>query len=193
MFFVHEILQREWPVYLRNSKATARSFAQRANSNQKNIHLRALAFATAYLLLSMGFALKPLPAQAEAVPPIGLTDFTDDFGQRFAESDLVAQVQILGVHRELDRALSGPGMAAILGYVYFATLQRAWKGQIDGQLAFRLGLDACPHKLNKRGRYVIFAHKNSQGRLQLLDCDGFVAEAEAVPLLARLEQMGQQG
>ncbi|MCH9691853.1 MAG: hypothetical protein K0U59_07300 [Gammaproteobacteria bacterium] len=177
---------------MRNSKVTAWSFAQRVNSDQKNIHLRALAFATAYLLLSM-FALKPLPARAEAVPLIGLTDFTDDFGQRFAASDLVAQVQILGVHRELDRALSGPGMAAILGYVYFATLQRAWKGQIDGQLAFRLGFDVCPHKLKKRGRYVIFAHKNSQGRLQLLDCDGFVAEAEAVPLLAHLEQMGQQG
>lgn len=117
----------------------------------------------------------------------------DSLGERFANAELVAQVQIAGVHRDLDNALSEPGMVAILGYVYSAVSKQVWKGEANKLIAFRLGLDACDRKLEKGARYLIFASPDSYGRLQLHSCDAVVPEAEAASLLARLRQFQVQG
>ncbi|WP_193164470.1 hypothetical protein [Microbulbifer hainanensis] len=124
---------------------------------------------------------------AATVPP------GDDLGARYASAALVAQVQIAGIHRDVDSALSEPGMVALLGYVYSAVSRQVWKGEANRLIAFRLGLDACDKKLVKGGRYLIFASPDSYGRLQLRSCDAAVPEAEAAPLLAQLKQIDQQG
>ena len=126
-------------------------------------------------------------SEAAVVPP------GDDLGARYASASLVAQVQIAGIHRDVDSALSEPGMVAILGYVYSAVSRQVWKGEANRLVAFRLGLDVCDKKLVKGGRYLIFASPDSYGRLQLQSCDAAVPEAEAAPLLAQLKQIDQQG
>lgn len=110
-------------------------------------------------------------------------------GARFAEAELVAQVQIAGIHRDVDNALSEPGMTAILGYVYSAVSRQVWKGEANRLIAFRLGLQACDKKLEKGGSYLIFASADSFGRLQLRSCESAVPESEAGPLLAQLEEV----
>jgi len=117
----------------------------------------------------------------------------DSLAERYAAAALVAQVQIAGVHRDVDNALSEPGMVAISGYVYSAVSHQVWKGEANRLIAFRLGLEYCDKKLRKGERYLIFASPDSYGRLQLRSCDAAVAESEAAPLLARLQQFGQQG
>lgn len=117
----------------------------------------------------------------------------DSLAERFAEAELVAQVQISAIHRDVDNALSEPGMVAISGYVYAATSMRVWKGKADGLIAFRLGLESCDKKLEKGARYLIFATPDSQGRLYLRGCDAVLEESEAAPLLARLNQFQLQG
>ncbi|MGL6160921.1 hypothetical protein [Microbulbifer sp.] len=117
----------------------------------------------------------------------------DTFAERYAEAELVAQVQIAGIHRDVDSALSEPGMVALLGYVYSAVSRQVWKGEANRLIAFRLGLDACGQKLEKGARYLIFARPDSRGRLQLYSCDAVIPEAEAAPLLARLKEFDLQG
>lgn len=117
----------------------------------------------------------------------------DSLSERFVDAELVAQVQIAGVHRDVDNALSEPGMVAILGYVYSAVSKQVWKGEANKLIAFRLGLDACDRKLKKGARYLIFASPDSYGRLQLRSCEAVIPEAEAAPLLARLKQFQMQG
>lgn len=117
----------------------------------------------------------------------------DSLSERFADAEVVAQVQIAGVHRDVDNALSEPGMVAILGYVYSAVSKQVWKGEANKLIAFRLGLDACDRKLKRGARYLIFASPDSYGRLQLRSCEAVIPEAEAAPLLARLKQFQVQG
>jgi hypothetical protein len=117
----------------------------------------------------------------------------DSLGKRYYEAELVAQVQISGVHRLIDNALSEPGMVAILGYVYSAVSQQVWKGEANKLIAFRLGLNACDKKLKRGEKYLIFATTDSLGRLQLAGCDSVVPETEVAPLLAKLNQFYQQG
>lgn len=112
----------------------------------------------------------------------------DTLGTRFAEAELVAQVQIAGVHRDVDNALSEAGMTAVLGYVYSAVSRQVWKGEANRLIAFRLGLQACDRKLKKGGSYLIFASPDSFGRLQLRSCDAAVPESDAGALLAQLEE-----
>ncbi|MFC6631903.1 hypothetical protein [Microbulbifer taiwanensis] len=113
----------------------------------------------------------------------------DSLALRYTEAELVAQVQITGVHRDVDNALSEPGMIALSGYVYSAVSRHVWKGQANRLVAFRLGLEYCDKKLEKGARYLIFASPDSFGRLQLRSCDAAVAESEADPLLARLREV----
>lgn len=112
---------------------------------------------------------------------------------RYAEAELVAQVQISSVHRDVDSALSEPGMVAVSGYVYSAVSHQVWKGEAGRLIAFRLGLESCDRKLRKGERYLIFASPDIHGRLHLRSCEAAVAESEAAPVLARLKQLGQQG
>ena len=118
---------------------------------------------------------------------------TDKLARRFADAELVAKVQIASIHRDIDNALSEPGMVAILGYVYSAVPQQVWKGEANSLIAFRLGLDACETKLEKGRSYLIFVRPDSFGRLQLRSCEAVVPEDEAGPLLARLDQIKLQG
>ncbi|SHE70018.1 hypothetical protein SAMN04487965_0463 [Microbulbifer donghaiensis] len=117
----------------------------------------------------------------------------DSLALRYAAAELVAQVQITGVHRDVDNALSEPGMIAISGYVYSAVSRQVWKGEANRLIAFRLGLEACDKKLTKGESYLIFASPDSYGRLQLRGCDSAVAEPEATQLLARLRDFDKQG
>ncbi|WP_139304804.1 hypothetical protein [Microbulbifer marinus] len=102
-------------------------------------------------------------------------------------------MQITGVHRDIDNALSEPGMVAISGYVYSAVSRQIWKGEANRLLAFRLGLEFCDKKLKKGESYLIFASPDSFGRLQLRSCEAAVAESEATNMLARLKDIEKQG
>lgn len=102
-------------------------------------------------------------------------------------------MQIAAVHRDVDRALSEPGMVAISGYVYSAVSRQVWKGEANRLIAFRLEIEACDKKLERGGRYLIFASPDSYGRLQLLGCESAVAESEAAPLLAQLKLLETSG
>ncbi|WP_323844537.1 hypothetical protein [Microbulbifer magnicolonia] len=144
-----------------------------------------------YLSTAMlGIATSPLaPVWAEEAPTMAAGGGDgDSFALRYEQAELVAQVQVTGVHRDVDNALSEPGMVAISGYVYSAVSRRVWKGEATRLVAFRRGLDKCEDKLKKGENYLIFASPDSYGRLQLLSCDAAVAESEAVNLLARLNQ-----
>ncbi|WP_299592397.1 hypothetical protein [uncultured Microbulbifer sp.] len=108
--------------------------------------------------------------------------------ERIHNAELVARVKITGVHRMVDRALSEPGMVAILGYVYSGVTQEVWKGVPSKLVAFHLALGDCDRKLQRGGQYVIFAQTDPQGRLQLSGCEAAVEEADATGLLAQLER-----
>lgn len=123
----------------------------------------------------------------------GPVDVAQGLAARYQQATFVAEVQIAGIHRDVDRALSEPGMVAIKGYVYSALSQRVWKGETSSLVAFRRGLDACAKKLQQGQRYLIFATPDVYGRLQLLSCEAAVPEAEAAPLLAQLEQVKPAG
>ncbi|MCX2784565.1 hypothetical protein [Microbulbifer thermotolerans] len=138
------------------------------------------------IFLGLAMLIAPLFAAAQV-------ENGDTLAERFAEAELVAQVQINAIHRDVDNALSEPGMVAISGYVYSATSMRVWKGKADGLIAFRLGFESCDKKLEKGARYLIFASPDSKGRLQLRGCDAVMEESEAAPLLARLKQFQLQG
>ncbi|MFA0813716.1 hypothetical protein [Microbulbifer epialgicus] len=112
---------------------------------------------------------------------------------RFTEAAVVAQVEVIGIHRDVDSALSEPGMTAISGYVYSAVPDQVWKGAVADQITFRLGLEYCDKKLEKGGRYLIFASLDSYGRLQLRSCDAVVVESDAEALLAELNEFTTQG
>ncbi|MFI2809772.1 MULTISPECIES: hypothetical protein [Microbulbifer] len=112
---------------------------------------------------------------------------------RYQEAAFVAEVKIAGIHRDVDQALSEPGMVAIKGYVYSAVSEQVWKGESNRLVAFRRGLDACEKKLQKGARYLIFASPDIYGRLQLHSCEAAVPESEAAPLLARMKESGLQG
>ncbi|WP_345549542.1 hypothetical protein [Microbulbifer aestuariivivens] len=111
----------------------------------------------------------------------------------FEQAVLVAQVQVSGIHRDIDNALSEPGMVAVSGYVYSAVSRRMWKGEAGKLLAFRLGLDACLEKLKQGERYIIFATPDSYGRLQLNSCEAAIPDVDAAALLAQLDRIAKQG
>ncbi|WP_444888869.1 hypothetical protein [Microbulbifer sp. JMSA008] len=112
---------------------------------------------------------------------------------RFGAAAVVAQVEVIGIHRDVDSALSEPGVTAISGYVYSAVPGQVWKGIVADQITFRLGLEYCDKKLEKGERYLIFARLDSYGRLQLQSCDSAVVESEAEALLAELNEFSSQG
>ncbi|SDK13589.1 hypothetical protein [Microbulbifer yueqingensis] len=130
---------------------------------------------------------------AESLTAPGITAEDRGVVERYERAAFVAEVQIAGIHRDVDRALSEPGMVAIKGYVYSAVSRQTWKGESSGLVAFRRGLDACEDKLEKGQRYLIFASPDSYGRLQLLSCEAAIPEAEAAPLLAQLKRSGAAG
>ncbi|MEX2961527.1 hypothetical protein [Microbulbifer sp. TYP-18] len=140
-----------------------------------------LGFAAALMAMA-GF---PIEAQESAGEP---QVSADSFNKRFAAAELVAEVQVNSVHRDIDHALSEPGMVAVLGYVYSAVSQRVWKGRAGELIAFRLGLTDCDKKLVQGSRYLIFASADSMGRLQLNSCDAAVPGDKAGPLLALLRE-----
>ncbi|WP_299943557.1 hypothetical protein [uncultured Microbulbifer sp.] len=108
---------------------------------------------------------------------------------QFAEAAVVAQVEVIDIHRDVDSALSAPGVTAISGYVYSAAPSRVWKGAVAEQITFRLGLEYCDRKLERGGRYLIFAGRDIYGRLQLLSCEAVVVESDAAVLLAILSDL----
>ncbi|GAB2898826.1 hypothetical protein GCM10027180_31000 [Microbulbifer echini] len=112
---------------------------------------------------------------------------------RFSEAAVVAQVKVIGIHRDVDSALSEPGVTAISGYVYSAEPSQVWKGMVADQITFRLGLEYCDKKLEQGEHYLIFASLDSYGRLQLHSCDSAVVESEAEALLAELNAFTSQG
>ncbi|MEW5251180.1 hypothetical protein [Microbulbifer discodermiae] len=142
-----------------------------------------LGFAAALMAMA-GF---PIEAQEPAGEP-QIPASADSFNKRFAAAELVAEVQVNSVHRDIDHALSEPGMVAVLGYVYSAVSQRVWKGRAGELIAFRLGLTDCDKKLVQGHRYLIFASADSMGRLQLKSCDAAVPGDKAGPLLALLRE-----
>ncbi|MDP5208916.1 hypothetical protein [Microbulbifer sp. 2205BS26-8] len=108
---------------------------------------------------------------------------------QFAGAAVVAQVEVIDIHRDVDSALSAPGVTAISGYVYSAAPSRVWKGAVAEQITFRLGLEYCDRKLEVGERYLIFAGRDAYGRLQLLSCEAAVAESDAATLLAILSDL----
>ena len=112
--------------------------------------------------------------------------------QRYVDASLVAKVRIAGVHRVVDQALSEPGMTAVLGYVYSGVAEKVWRGPAGKLIAFRLELSACQSKLQEGEAYLIFAHTDADGLLELTDCSDAIAESQADSLLVQLngEQKG---
>ncbi|BBM03171.1 hypothetical protein [Microbulbifer sp. GL-2] len=144
----------------------------------------ALGFVFIFLNLAatLGYAVEKAP-----VVPISNLEI------RFTEAVIVAQVEVIGIHRDIDSALSEQGVTAISGYVYSAVPGQVWKGVVADQITFRLGLEYCDMKLEKGERYLIFASLDSYGRLQLRSCDAAVMESEAEELLAELREFTTQG
>ncbi|MCA0891985.1 hypothetical protein [Microbulbifer agarilyticus] len=106
-------------------------------------------------------------------------------------AELVAQVEIVAVHRLLDRALSEPGMAAVSGYLYSAVARKVWKGATRKQLSFQLNLADCEEKLALGARYLIFARRNTFGDMALSGCDAAIVDTDASAVLAQLDQYYQ--
>ena len=144
-------------------------------------------------VLAVSAAFAPSGMAEESVASEPEAPAADSLAQRFSDAELVAKVQIASIHRDIDNALSEPGMVAILGYVYSAVPQQVWKGEANSLIAFRLGLNACETKLEKGRSYLIFVRPDSFGRLQLRSCEAVVPEDQAGPLLARLDQIKLQG
>ncbi|QFT55105.1 hypothetical protein [Microbulbifer sp. THAF38] len=139
-----------------------------------------------------GFALALVAIQAFTWQGAAIESGTN-LEVRFTEAAVVAQVEVIGIHRDVDSALSEPGVTAISGYVYSAVPGQVWKGIVADQITFRLGLEYCDKKLEKGESYLIFARLDSYGRLQLHSCDSAVVESEAEALLAELKAFSSQG
>nr|WP_010130865.1 hypothetical protein [Microbulbifer agarilyticus] len=123
--------------------------------------------------------------------PGNFTDLSAEIHQQVASVELVAQVEIVAVHRLLDRALSEPGMAAVSGYLYSAIARKVWKGATHKQLSFQLNLGDCEEKLALGARYLIFAKRNTFGEMALSGCDAAIVESDATGVLAQLHQYYQ--
>lgn len=144
--------------------------------------------------LAVALALWLLPAIAEEGAEIQSSELAgESLASRYAEAGLVARVQISGIHRDVDNALSEPGMVAVRGYVYSAVSRQVWKGEATQMLAFRLGLEACQTKLQQGEHYIIFASPDTYGRLQLDSCEAAIPEADAPDMLAQLDRISKQG
>ncbi|WGL16913.1 hypothetical protein PVT68_01110 [Microbulbifer bruguierae] len=133
-----------------------------------------------------------------AVPEQGTDDYSeaayladDSFSLRLFNAELVARVKVTGIHRIIDKALSEPGMVALLGYVYSGITQKVWKGDPAKLIAFRLTLNDCDRKLKRGEQYLIFAQSDMLGRLKLTGCEAVVSESEAGALLVKLDQYYQ--
>ncbi|GAA5442531.1 hypothetical protein Misp06_00705 [Microbulbifer sp. NBRC 101763] len=147
------------------------------------------------ITLSLGFVLiflNLMPHMGHAEEGV-LGVPTTNLEMRFTEAAVVAQVEVIGIHRDVDSALSEPGVTAISGYVYSAVPEQIWKGAVADQITFRLGLEFCDTKLEKGERYLIFASLDSYGRLQLRSCDAAVVESDAEGLLAELNEFTTRG
>ncbi|WP_444927574.1 hypothetical protein ACJJI4_07240 [Microbulbifer sp. TRSA002] len=112
---------------------------------------------------------------------------------RFAQAEVVAQVEIIDVHRDVDSALSEEGITAISGYIYSAVPSQVWKGPMGGEITFRLGFESCDLKLEQGENYLIFANLDSYGRLHLRSCEAVIAESDATAILAQLNKFIKQG
>ncbi|WP_444930717.1 hypothetical protein ACJJIF_02750 [Microbulbifer sp. SSSA002] len=112
---------------------------------------------------------------------------------RFAEAEVVAQVEVTNVYRDVDSALSEAGITAVSGYVYSAVPSQVWKGPVGGEITFRLGFESCDIKLEQGENYLIFASLDSYGRLHLRSCEAVIAESDASAILAQLSEFIKQG
>ncbi|WHI47537.1 hypothetical protein ACJJIW_15745 [Microbulbifer sp. JMSA004] len=112
---------------------------------------------------------------------------------RFAQAEIVAQVEVIDVHRDVDSALSEDGVTAISGYIYSAVPSQVWKGPMGGEITFRLGFESCDIKLEQGENYLIFANLDSYGRLHLKSCEAVIAESDATAILAQLNEFIKQG
>ncbi|AWF81065.1 hypothetical protein BTJ40_09700 [Microbulbifer sp. A4B17] len=112
---------------------------------------------------------------------------------RFAQAEIVAQVEVIDVHRDVDSALSEDGVTAVSGYVYSAVPSQVWKGPMGGEITFRLGFESCDRKLEQGENYLIFANLDSYGRLHLRSCEAVIAESDASAILAQLSKFVKQG
>lgn len=155
--------------------------------------LSALRSGVAVCALTLAAVVAPTGVAEESIADEAGAQEADSLLRRFADAELVAKVQIASIHRDIDNALSEPGMVAILGYVYSAVPQQVWKGEANSLIAFRLGLNACETKLEKGHSYLIFVRPDSFGRLQLRSCEAVIPEDQAEPILARLDQFRSQG
>ncbi|MCA0900963.1 hypothetical protein [Microbulbifer agarilyticus] len=123
--------------------------------------------------------------------PTESDELSGEIQQQLESAEVVAQVEIVAVHRVLDRALSEPGMAAVSGYLYSAIARKVWKGATRKQLSFQLNLADCEEKLALGVRYLIFARRNTFGDMALSDCDAAIVDTDASGVLAQLEQYYQ--
>ncbi|AQQ67813.1 hypothetical protein Mag101_09295 [Microbulbifer agarilyticus] len=123
--------------------------------------------------------------------PTKTENLSGEIQQQLASAELVAQVEIVAVHRLLDRALSEPGMAAVSGYLYSAVARKVWKGATRKQLNFQLNLADCEKKLALGVRYLIFARRNIFGEMALSGCDAAIVDSDASGVLAQLDQYYQ--
>ncbi|GAB2519493.1 hypothetical protein [Microbulbifer agarilyticus] len=124
-----------------------------------------------------------VPTKSEGLP--------GEIQHQLASAELVAQVEIVAVHRLLDRALSEPGMAAVSGYLYSAVARKVWKGATRKRLNFQLNLVDCEKKLALGVRYFIFARRNTFGEMALPGCDAAIVDSDANGVLAKLDQYYQ--
>ncbi|MCO1334242.1 hypothetical protein MO867_07780 [Microbulbifer sp. OS29] len=150
-------------------------------------HITAISFVRVCVLSFLGLASSSGFAEEIAA----ITD--DHLELRFSQAEVVAQVEVIDIHRDVDSALSEEGVTAISGYVYSAVPSEVWKGPIGGEITFRLGLESCDIKLEKGENYLIFANLDSYGRLHLRSCEAVVAESDAGAILAQLNKFIKQG
>ena len=127
-----------------------------------------------------------LPAQAVVRGPLAAK-----LQRKIESAELVARVEITGIQRMVDHALSEPGMVAVMGYQYSGAAHKVWKGAANENIAFRLNLADCQHKLHVGQQYLIFAHANPLGYLELMSCEAAVANSEVGPWLVQLDQYYQ--
>lgn len=108
---------------------------------------------------------------------------------RFQNAKWVSQLRIEGLGSLIVPSMSRPRLTVVQGYRYTASVVKAWKGDQNGAIRFRVDLGDCPEPLEVDREYVVFGFVDHRGQLQSRSCDHLVAIENAGPLLIKLEAL----
>lgn len=131
-----------------------------------------------------------VPVSADDAPGVGSEGEREaEWEARFRNAKWVSHLRIEGLGSLIVPSMSRPRLKVVQGYRYSALVVKAWKGDQNGSIRFRVDLGDCQEPLEVDREYVVFGSVDHRGHLQSRSCDHLVAIENAGPLLIKLNAL----